>query len=217
MTKAAPKTERNMSAPYGVCDVTGQTPALRFPHRREYLSPRQSARYALEEATEQHLAALILPLLGAWAAHWRSAGVTSGGLATPFETLRDQLPTFRRVSAFLRLLSAKHAPELYTPAPADRLTLALDQLPEAVAILNGETGERRGLKVKAAQTERLFELNVWPGQDYLTLELPGGDAVLLPLGVRGNTSSSILQAGGVYVPEALRSQLSELLRQDTSA
>jgi hypothetical protein len=166
MTRA-PISSRDLPAPWGVCDVCGETAGLPDPDSsRLFTCGRCATERAQMNAAQDDLEALTGPMIGAWAAHWTRAGLTLKQLeevaewATAAWMSKELADTFR--AARLRFLRRRHGVPAFIDEPPTRQTFAPDALARVVAY--------------------------WPGHPWPTFEtadgarhtLPGGlDAVIL--------------------------------------
>lgn len=208
MTKhETPRSVRDMPAPYAVCDSCGNTPALADPlGGSEALCPACALRRLRYESAAEHLRRLMLPALGAWGNFWTAAGVPHGELLSLLETESggDMHPEagdrFRR--EVLATARRQSRPEPYRDHVPERVRVNTAELPEVVRVLYPDSPSRRPYFEQVHPlTGKRRQYQTGPGLDLLTLTLPDGSAVLIPLGIRGEIDLSRGEA--VRVPAEL--------------
>ena len=196
-------------APLGICDVCGNTPALPDAAGSGYKCAEHMRREVLQDAAAEQLREIFAPVLGAWADFWTRAGLTPEALAGVFhsEVTRWETPRrFRRAPylSAVRFLLRRWRPAPYAdPGPA-RFTVRADQLPELADLYRSDPS--RGIPspyfVTLNPDGSRGTYRSAPGLDLLTLELPDGSAVLLPLGYRGTLHPE--RGSAVRIPAHLR-------------
>lgn len=191
MTKQeTPRSVRDMPAPYAVCAGCGQTPALMDPlGDGEDLCPDCSRLYLLERAAAVHLRESVAAVLGAWANHWAAAGVPHKSLLGLIASesggylAEEYAERFRReVLAHVR---RQYRPEPYRDHVPERLRVNTAELPEVVRVLYPEPSRRPYFEQVHPATGERRQYVPGPGLDLLTLTLPDGSAVLIPVGIHG--------------------------------
>lgn len=196
-------------APLGVCDMCGNMPALPEPGGRAVYCSACLARQSLQDTAREQLRDVLAPVLGAWADFWTRAGLTPEALAGVFhsEVTHWETPRrFRRAPylSAVRFLLRRWRPAPYAdPGPA-RFTVRADQLPELADLYRPDPS--RGIHwpyfVTLNPDGSRGTYRSAPGLDLLTLELPDGSAVLLPLGYRGALEPE--HGSAVRIPARLR-------------
>lgn len=215
---SAPLTVRDVPEPLGMCDSCGGTPALPELGGRFHRCPACHARELLADAARDHFRELLAPVLGAWAHHWTAAGVAPEGLA---EVLEQESGAWMYLEAgqehrreIIRELLERHRPPAYQDTAPERVTVTLETLP--VLAERREAQPDRGIPWPYFTTRNpdgsASVCPEAPGLDMLTLELPDGSAVLLPLGMGGGLDLSGSLRYAVHIPARLREQARALYR-----
>lgn len=208
-------TVRDMPAYLDACDHCGATPALPVPGSPEFRCAPCHSRDVLSDGAREQLRELVAPLLGVWAAHWDAAGLTPEHLAGLLEEesagwmTRAAGQNFQRVA--VRYLRRKYRPAPYTDAVPERLTVRLEQLPTVNASLppcpaRGMDWPHLGTRNADGSAGTYRDT---PGLDLLTVELPDGSAVLIPLGYRGTLDADELRHATRF-PGAFRAFLPDV-------
>lgn len=199
-------TARDVPAPLGVCDTCGATPALPELGSRDYRCPPCHVRNLLTDAAAAHLRKLLTPFLGAWADHWTAAGLGPEQLGSVLQVEAETIQERRAV--IVRDLLEHHRPPAYQDAEPERVTVRLEELPTLADRLRADPA--RGITWPFFTTRNADgsggTYSEAPGLDLLTLELPDGSAVLLPLGHRGSLDLPDALGSAVRIPAHLREQ-----------
>ena len=194
-----------MPAPYAVCVGCGATPALTDPlGDGQALCSACSRLYLLEQAAALHLRELIAAALGAWGNHWAAAGVPHRSLLGIMEA-EDASGLDREAAERFRREVLAHARRQYRPEPyrdhvPERRAVSLADLPEVRRVLYPEPSRRPYFEQVHPATGERRQYVSGPGLDLLTVTLPDGSAVLIPVGIRGE----LLGEGGRKVSPPVR-------------
>ena len=177
-------TERDVTAPYGVCDRCHHTPAVYSPIRDEYLCAACTPLAVLSDAAHEHLDTLVLPVLAAWAHHWQAAGLPREELTARLGLLVGDTQE-DGTTDLLRSAMINHPVPDYTPAHSDRVTLHPADLPTLTGytLTDPERGIPRPHFLDSEGQPHSLPL----GLDSLTLPQPDGSALLIFTGYRGTT------------------------------
>lgn len=168
------------------CAVCGKAAGIPGA-RQEARCPACAARVALEDAAQADLEALAAPVLGAWAAHWKAAGVKLESLETLTEHLSGAY-MHERAGKSYRLASLRRLARLYAPGPfvrrePARLAFDLEALPMLEDVRPPDA--RRGMPWPHFVDGEGQAVSVLPGPDAVTLTLPDGVRAVLYVGLSG--------------------------------
>ena len=209
-------TERDMGSPYGICDRCQHTPAVLHPLREEVLCATCAPLALLSDAAHDHLEALVLPVLAAWAHHWHAAGL-------PLNELSDRLGLLvgdtqeNGTAALLASALVTHAVPEYTRAQPDRVLLDVGTLPtldkitfDSGAYPSGQPYLHQHFSAHHPDGSAACPGRLSPGRDMaLLLNAWGEDAVLYYTGMYGLTESARLEA--YRVPAGILPQVRKTL------
>ena len=202
-------TERDMDSPYGICDRCQHTPAVLHPLRGEVLCATCAPLALLSDAAHDHLGALVLPVLAAWAHHWQAAGLPVKELSERLGLLVGDTQEDGTATLLASALVTHAVPE-YTPAQADRVLLDVAALPTLDTVTYDGSTYRENRKPLLHFSARNPDgsatfpgpSHLMPGRDtVLLLNAEDGDAVLYYTGMYGQTEPT--DPEGYRVPASM--------------
>lgn len=208
LTTTGPISTQDLPAPWGVCDVCGETAGLpdRVVHPGLFICGSCATERAQMNSAQADLEALTGPLIGAWAAHWTRAGLATEQLEEVLEWATgawmnvDVAATFRAVR--LRLLRRRHGVPAFTHEPPLRQTFAPDALARVVSFHPvGATNPRPTFETGDGTRRSLPH-----GLDAVILEEADGGRVVIFTGHAGQLSFDNrpeINPPGFRVPAAL--------------
>ena len=200
-------TDRTLPHPWDVCDRCGKAAALPMPGQTKgVLCAACATLELLYSAAHESFKELTAPVIGGWASHWGAAGMTLEDLSGILEMEAQRGMTFSHARAYfartVRELSQAYPVPAFTKTAPDRAALSAADFPTLTGCRPADPAH--DLPTLYFTDDQGHAQTISSGADTLSVELAGGDVLLIFTGVQGQTSfSSLTGAPGLYVPAHL--------------
>ena len=206
-------TDRNMPAPWGDCVSCGRPASAGLPlsiREGDPHCPACTRDALLSKAAIDNLEELAGPIIGAWANHWASVGVSQneivGALSHFSGAELHYTARAKYIRSHLAHLRRENRAPVFEHHPADRVELAAADLPR-LARYTPPAPAGRGYSAHGGfftDTQGKAR-TLSPGCDMLFISQPDGDTLLIYTGVRGFTDPT--RREGFQVPADLLPQV----------